>query len=104
MSLRPGTGSPPSQNLNFRFCRNTGFLGRTGIYELMLVDEGLRPLIHDRAGEPALRDAVARAGVRTLAIDGARWLADGTTSLAELLRVAGAVAEDNGGQTRAAAS
>jgi general secretion pathway protein E len=50
----------------------------------------LRRLIHDRSGEPALRDASARAGVRTLAVDGGRWLVDGTTSLAELLRVAGA--------------
>ena len=56
----------------------------------MLVDETLRHLIHDRAGEPALRDACARAGVRSLRGDGARWLADGTTSLAELLRVTGA--------------
>jgi general secretion pathway protein E len=55
----------------------------------VLLDEGLRRLIHDRSSEPALRDATARAGLRTLAIDGARWLADGTTSLAELLRVAG---------------
>ena len=42
------------------------------------------------AGEPALREACSRAGVRSLATDGARWLAEGTTSLAELLRVSGA--------------
>jgi general secretion pathway protein E len=70
-------------------CGHSGYRGRTGIYELVLVDDGLRRLIHDRGGEPALREASARAGVRTLAVDGARWLADGTTSLAELLRVAG---------------
>jgi general secretion pathway protein E len=70
-------------------CGHSGYRGRTGIYELVLIDDGLRRLIHDRSGEPALRDASARAGVRTLAADGARWLADGTTSLAELLRVAG---------------
>ena len=55
-----------------------------------LVDETLRRLIHDHAGEPALREACARAGVRPLRVDGARWLGDGTTSLAELLRVTGA--------------
>jgi general secretion pathway protein E len=71
-------------------CGQSGYKGRTGIYELILIDETMRRLIHDRAGEPALREACARAGVRTLAADGARWLADGTTSLAELLRVAGA--------------
>jgi general secretion pathway protein E len=73
-------------------CGNTGYRGRTGIYELVVVDEPLRRLIHDRAGEPALREAAARVGVRSLFADGARWLADGTTSLAELVRVAGAAA------------
>jgi general secretion pathway protein E len=71
-------------------CGNSGYRGRTGIYELVLVDDNLRRLIHDRTGEPALRDACARAGVRPLVVDGARWLAEGTTSLPELLRVAGA--------------
>ncbi len=73
-------------------CSDTGFKGRTGVYELVLVDESLRRLIHDRAGEPKLREACAGAGVRSLAQDGTRWLADGTTSLAELLRVTGAAA------------
>jgi general secretion pathway protein E len=79
-------------------CGHSGYRGRTGIYELVLVDDGLRRLIHDRVGEPALRDAAGRAGVRTLAVDGARWLADGSTSLAELLRVAGAAAGGNDGK------
>jgi general secretion pathway protein E len=76
-------------------CGHSGYRGRTGIYELLLVDDGLRRLIHDKSGEPALRDAAAQAGARTLAIDGARWLADGTTSLAELLRVTGAASNGN---------
>lgn len=71
-------------------CGGSGYRGRTGIYELVLMDETLRRLIHDRAGEPAVREACARAGARSLRGDGARWLADGTTSLAELLRVTGA--------------
>jgi general secretion pathway protein E len=73
-------------------CGSSGYRGRTGIYELVLIDGELRRLIHDRTGEPALRDACSRAGARTLLADGARWLADGTTSLAELLRVAGTAA------------
>jgi general secretion pathway protein E len=70
-------------------CGDSGYRGRTGIYELLLVDDALRRLIHDRAGEAVLRDQSMRAGTRPLIADGARWLADGTTSLAELLRVAG---------------
>jgi general secretion pathway protein E len=68
-------------------CNDTGYRGRTGVYELLQVDDTLRRLIHDRAGEMALRDAAIRAGMRTLRADGARWIANGTTSLAELVRV-----------------
>jgi general secretion pathway protein E len=76
-------------------CARTGYRGRTGIYELMLVDDDVRRAIHDHIGEPSLRELAARKGLRTLAMDGARWLADGTTSLSELLRVTGA--GSNGG-------
>ncbi|HVF66001.1 MAG TPA: type II secretion system ATPase GspE [Casimicrobiaceae bacterium] len=68
-------------------CNDTGYRGRTGIYELIVADETIRRLIHDRATEPELREAAYRTGASTLRADGARWLADGTTSLAELLRV-----------------
>jgi general secretion pathway protein E len=68
-------------------CSHTGYRGRTGVYELLPVDDTMRRLIHDGAGELALRDAAIRAGMRTLRADGARWIADGSTSLAELVRV-----------------
>jgi general secretion pathway protein E len=68
-------------------CNQSGFSGRTGVYELLLIDEMLRRLIHDGAGEMALRDAAVRAGMQRLRRDGARFVADGTTSLAELTRV-----------------
>jgi general secretion pathway protein E len=71
-------------------CSRTGYRGRTGIYELFLIGDEVRRAIHDQGGEPALRDLAARSGLCTLATDGARWLADGTTSLSELLRVTGA--------------
>ena len=68
-------------------CRETGYRGRTGIYELIIIDEALRRLVHDRAPEHALRGAAGAAGMTSLRRDGARWLADGTTSLAEIVRV-----------------
>ena len=68
-------------------CRATGYRGRTGVYELLGVDDTMRRLIHDGGGEIAIREAARRAGMRTLRADGARWLAGGTTSLAELVRV-----------------
>ena len=87
-------GLPPLRRLyqpaGCEQCSQAGYRGRTGVYELILIDEALRRLIHDRASEAELREACARGGMRTLAVDGARWLGDGTTSLAELLRVSGA--------------
>jgi general secretion pathway protein E len=68
-------------------CNGTGYRGRTGIYELLVVDDAIRRLVHDRAPEHAVRAAALAAGMTPLRRDGARWLAGGTTSLAELVRV-----------------
>ena len=68
-------------------CTQTGYRGRTGIYELIVADATIRRAIHDRDPESELREAAARAGAVRLRTDGGRWLADGTTSLAELVRV-----------------
>ncbi len=67
-------------------CNSTGYRGRTGIYELLTVDEDLRRLVHDGAAERELREhAVARGMVR-LREDGLRWVREGATSLDEVLR------------------
>jgi general secretion pathway protein E len=68
-------------------CNHTGFAGRTGIYELLRIDESTRRLIHDGAAELSLRDVALANGMRTLRDDAARWIAGGRTSLAELTRV-----------------
>ncbi|MGH9962731.1 MAG: type II secretion system protein GspE, partial [Pyrinomonadaceae bacterium] len=68
-------------------CRFTGYSGRTGIYELMVLDDHLRRMIHDNAGEQELRDYAARHGMMGLREDGMRWVAAGETSLEEVLRV-----------------
>ncbi len=62
-------------------CGQSGYRGRTGIYELLVVDDAIRRAIHDGSGEPALRAAARDAGMRTLRRDGARWLVAWTTSL-----------------------
>jgi general secretion pathway protein E len=68
-------------------CNATGYRGRTGVYELLIVDDAIRRQIHDRAPEHALRATALANGMLPQRRDGARWLADGTTSLAELVRV-----------------
>jgi general secretion pathway protein E len=68
-------------------CGNSGYRGRTGIYELLTVDEGMRHLIHDHASEQDLRQHALQHGMRGLRQDGMRLVATGVTSLEELLRV-----------------
>ncbi|KPV40343.1 general secretion pathway protein GspE [Thiohalorhabdus denitrificans] len=68
-------------------CGYTGYRGRTGIYELMTVNEELRHLIHDSRGEQTLRQAAREGGMTTLREDGIRLVLAGETSLEEVLRV-----------------
>ncbi len=68
-------------------CGNTGYQGRTGIYELLPVDDVLRGLIHDRVAEGQMRDHGKIQGMRSLRQDGLRWVLAGETSLEEVLRV-----------------
>jgi general secretion pathway protein E len=68
-------------------CGTTGFMGRTGIYELLVVDDAVRALVHRRATEAELRAAAVSSGMQTLREDGQRWVLDGTTSLDEVIRV-----------------
>jgi general secretion pathway protein E len=68
-------------------CSNTGYKGRTGVYELMVVDDALRALIHNRAAESELLTAAKAQGFVPMREDGARLVAAGITSLEEVLRV-----------------
>ena len=68
-------------------CSGSGYRGRTGIYELLTVDDELRRLIHDRASERALREHALATGMRSLRDDGMRWAAQGLISLEEVVRV-----------------
>lgn len=68
-------------------CNESGYRGRTGIYELVTVDDEMRQLIHSRVPEQELRQYALQHGMRDLRQDGLRLLASGTTSLEELLRV-----------------
>ena len=68
-------------------CSNTGYKGRTGVYELMVVDDMLRGLIHMRAAESELTQAARANGFVPMREDGQRLVTDGITSLEEVLRV-----------------
>jgi len=69
-------------------CRNTGYHGRIGLYEMLVLDPELRDLIRADFDEVALRALAYRMGLRPLRIGGARKIAEGVTSLAEVFKVA----------------
>ena len=68
-------------------CNGTGYHGRTGIYELLEIDENLRRMIHDQAPEHEVRQHVIGHGMVNLREDGMRWVAAGESTLEEVLRV-----------------
>ncbi|MBM4268641.1 MAG: type II secretion system protein GspE [Deltaproteobacteria bacterium] len=68
-------------------CKGTGYRGRTGIHELMLVDDDVRSLVMQRSDAAAIRRLATGRGMRTLRDDGAQKVVDGATTVAEILRV-----------------
>jgi general secretion pathway protein E len=68
-------------------CSQTGYKGRTGVYELMVVDDTLRGLIHSRASEAQVFVAAEAAGLRSMREDGERLVEEGITSPEEVMRV-----------------
>lgn len=68
-------------------CFNTGYKGRTGIYELMMVDEQIREMVNVRQTAGTIKQKAIEKGLQTLRMDGARKVLAGATTIAEVLRV-----------------
>jgi len=69
-------------------CRNTGYKGRVGIYEMLHFTPKLKPLVTERLDLDALREAALREGMKPLRLRGAQKVAEGVTTLEEVMRVA----------------
>ena len=69
-------------------CLQTGYQGRTGVFELLPMDDKLRSLVHDGSSEAHLRAHGQTLGMKSIREDGMRWVCSGMTSLEEVLRVA----------------
>ncbi len=83
-------GSDPAKLFHGRGCdkcRNTGYRGRVGIYEFLLVDNDLRRIISTGPTLNELRDASRAAGMRTLREDGLVKVSQGLTTAEEVMRV-----------------
>ncbi|MGH8362266.1 MAG: type II secretion system ATPase GspE, partial [Gammaproteobacteria bacterium] len=79
---------PPTlyRPLGCEHCNHTGYRGRTGIYEMVVVDEHMRSMIHDGNGEQEL-EHYARTKTPSIRQDGRRRVLAGKTSIEEVLRV-----------------
>jgi general secretion pathway protein E len=69
-------------------CRGTGYRGRTGVYELVVMDNDLRLEVQKRRGSEELRSMAVAKGMRTLLDDGLRAVRGGITTIDEVMRVA----------------
>ncbi len=68
-------------------CNGSGYKGRIGIYELFVMNEGIKDLIVKRAASSAIRNIARRSGMKTLREDAVRKILDGITSVEEVLKV-----------------
>jgi general secretion pathway protein E/type IV pilus assembly protein PilB len=68
-------------------CRGTGYAGRTGIYEILLVSDAIRQMIVERRSAADIKMDALEHGMRTLRMDGWRKVLGGVTTLEEVLRV-----------------
>ncbi len=68
-------------------CFETGYRGRTGIYELMTITEEIREMVYQRQSAGVIKKKALEQGMQTLRMDGARKILAGMTTIAEVLRV-----------------
>jgi general secretion pathway protein E len=68
-------------------CRNTGYMGRIGLYEMLKISPELRRLVTPDADAAAIREQGIKQGMQPLRISGARKITEGITTMAEVMRV-----------------
>ncbi len=90
--LGPNDPPPPPPGKAYRAkgcpeCMDTGYAGRLGIYELLLMDDEIRAMALKNTDAVAIKRAAVALGMRTLRDDGARKVVSGITSIAEVMRV-----------------
>ncbi len=88
---QPWALQPPQQMakpVGCKNCRDTGYLGRQGIYEVLVNSRAVQELITAQIDTAAIRDVAIKEGMRTLRLSGASRVAKGETTIEEVMRVA----------------
>jgi general secretion pathway protein E/type IV pilus assembly protein PilB len=80
-------GEPLFRPHGCRSCRQLGFVGRQGIFELCVTTDSVRQLAHDRSSSWEIRQAARKDGMQTLREDAWRKVLSGITTVDEVLRV-----------------
>ncbi len=87
-----GLSSEEAKNIKFYkekgcpACNNIGFVGRIGLFEIMLLNDEIRGLIGERATTSKIRNAALKIGMRTLRDDGIDKIKKGITTIDEIIR------------------
>ncbi|MFY7974935.1 MAG: GspE/PulE family protein, partial [Rubrivivax sp.] len=83
---RLGGGVRPYRPVGCLECRHTGYRGRAGLYELLTLSDAARQCIHPVLDSAALRKQAVKDGMRPLRLAGAMKVAEGATTIEEVLR------------------
>jgi general secretion pathway protein E len=87
LGVKGPTGAPLFRGKGCDDCRGTGYRGRSGIYELFVIDEDARSLVLRRASTRDIRQHAISRGMVTLRMDGFKRALEGVTTVEEILRV-----------------
>ena len=68
-------------------CDNTGYRGRIGVYEIMVVTDELKQIIAHKEGAAKIKEQALKDGMKTLHMGGSEYVLDGTTSYSEMCRI-----------------
>jgi len=89
--VSPWKGEPPKEvyrPVGCLECRNTGYMGRMGIYEILIMNNELKRLVNDHADIVTITEAAYTDGMKALRLSGAMKVAHGLTTSEEVLKVA----------------
>lgn len=70
-----------------KICRQTGYLGRVGLFEVLEVTKGIKKLISEKVDSDVIADAAKKEGMKTMLDDGLEKVAQGITTIEEVIRV-----------------
>ncbi len=86
-SIPAGVASMPFRGAGCSECRETGYQGRIGLFELMIIDDSIRSLVQRRSNASDVRTSAREAGMKLLREDGLTKVLQGQTTIEEVVRV-----------------